>query len=189
MNLSIKPVTANLLEDYLWFFDNRAFCDNPEWQACYCMFYNLPATKDGWLKRTVEQNRGEAEQQIKDGSLQGFLAYDNGKPIAFCNANAKRNLWFDKYRTEINNSGTNGIAAVVCFVVDHQYRRKGISRALLQEAIANFKQQEYKIIEAYPSINTDKETHNYHGFYQLFKSEGFDEQSSYKDYCILSLKL
>lgn len=189
MNLTIKPLTPELIDDYLWFFDNRAFCDNPDWALCYCMFYNCMVSLHAWMKRTLPQNRAEAEQQINAGKLKGFLAYYNNKPVGFCNVNEKSILHFNKYRTEINSTGTDGIVSVVCFVIDPDYRRKGISRLLLSEVIQFYKNTKHTIMEAYPSRNTEKETDNYHGFNSLYQSEGFYEEKSYKDYYIMRLAL
>lgn len=52
MKLTIKPLKKELIDDYLFFFDHRAFCNNPDWAACYCMFYQYKATLDTWEKRT-----------------------------------------------------------------------------------------------------------------------------------------
>lgn len=171
MRYLIKHLTPDLLDDFLWFFDNRAFCDNPDWAGCYCMFYNCKASLDEWMKRTKPQNRVEAESHLKSGRLKGFMAYDNNTPIGFCNVNAKENLFFDKYRTEINRSGAQGIVSVVCFVIDPNYRRKGVSKALLRYAISVYDKAEYEFIESYPSINSAKETDNYHGYYNLYEQE------------------
>ena len=36
MAIAIQPLTKDLLPDWLDFFDNIAFADNPEWADCYC---------------------------------------------------------------------------------------------------------------------------------------------------------
>ena len=36
MNLTIKPLTPELTDDFLDFFDNRAFSDNNPMGPCYC---------------------------------------------------------------------------------------------------------------------------------------------------------
>jgi len=44
MNINIKKLSPQFIEDYLYFFDHRAFCNHPEWAGCYCMFYNFKAS-------------------------------------------------------------------------------------------------------------------------------------------------
>ncbi len=189
MSFTTKPLTPECLEDYLWFFDNRAFCNHPEWATCYCTFYTLKGPLEKWENRTGQQNRVAAEQQIKDGYLKGFLAYDGDVPVGFCNVNAKESYFFDKYRTEINNIGTAGTVSIVCFVIDPDFRRKGISRLLLEAAIDYYKKSDYNIIESYPSSNTLKEADNYHGFTKLYKEKGFKAVDFYEKFDIMQLKI
>ena len=189
MDIEIKKLSPQLIEDYLHFFDHRAFCNHPEWAACYCMFYNFKATSDIWDKRTGPQNRNEAEKQIKSGKLKGFLAYHNNKPVGFCNANAKSELFFDKYRFEINDTGTDAIVSVVCFVIDPDYRRKGISKLLLNKVINTYSGSTYKFIESYPSTGNNDEAANYHGFYEMYNKMGFVEKSAYEKYSVMQLSV
>ncbi|MBN1117792.1 MAG: GNAT family N-acetyltransferase [Bacteroidales bacterium] len=185
MSYTIKPLTSELLEDYLWFFDNRAFCDNPEWAGCFCTFYMIKASAGEWMKRTPEMNRNRVIELIKSGKQGGFLAYNGNTPIAYCNANAKENLCFDKFRTEINDTGTERIYSVVCFVIDPEYRRKGISKAFLKHIIINVDWEKYNCIEAYPSINTLDIKSNYHGFEHVYKELYFEEYRIYKEHAVL----
>ncbi len=189
MLFTTKPLTPDSIDDYFWFFDNRAFCNHPEWAACYCTFYTLKGPLDKWENRTGSQNRIAAEQQIRDGELKGFLAYNGDMPVGFCNVNAKQSYCFDKYRTEMSNTGIKGIVSVVCFVIDPNFRRRGVSRLLLEAAIEHYMGSEYKIIESYPSSNTLKEADNYHGFTKLYTEKGFKTVESYEKFEIMQLRL
>lgn len=46
MNIAIKPLAPELVEDYLFFFDNMVFTENPEWSACYCFSYHFIGTNE-----------------------------------------------------------------------------------------------------------------------------------------------
>ena len=37
MELDIRPLTSEMLNDYLYFFDNVAFSDNPNSHKCHCV--------------------------------------------------------------------------------------------------------------------------------------------------------
>lgn len=141
------------------------------------------------IKEQGSQNRNEAEQQINSGKLKGFLAYHNNKPIGFCNVNAKREMVFDKYRFEINNTGTDGIISVVCFVIDPDYRRKGVSKSLLNKVIETYSGSKFNLIESYPAIDIGNEASNYHGFYEMYKKTGFVEKSTFEKYHIMQFQL
>ena len=44
----IKRLSPNLLDDFLYFFDDIAFRDNPEWSHCYCRFPQAPHDDCKW---------------------------------------------------------------------------------------------------------------------------------------------
>lgn len=46
MELLIRKLTPELLEDWLSFFDKDAFSDNEDWCGCYCMCYHYDEELD-----------------------------------------------------------------------------------------------------------------------------------------------
>jgi len=54
MHISIKPLSVDLLNDFLFFFDNIVFTENPDWSKCYCYSFHFIGTDDQWNK---EDNR------------------------------------------------------------------------------------------------------------------------------------
>ena len=46
MELDIRPLTPDLLVDYLDFFDNVAFADHPAWGQCYCLAFHFEPAWD-----------------------------------------------------------------------------------------------------------------------------------------------
>ncbi|MFX1310749.1 MAG: GNAT family N-acetyltransferase [Promethearchaeota archaeon] len=171
MDLTIKPLSSDLLDDFLNFFDNIGFVDNPDWADCYCQFYHIEGSRKRWAKRTKEQNRNSSKALITSGKMKGFLAYSNGKPIGWCNANSKENYSYLLYKEESNNE--KKIAAVVCFLIAPSYRNKGIARLLLKQVCEYYKGKKYDYIESYPVKGEKSDARNYHGPYSLFLSEGF----------------
>lgn len=54
MNLDIRALTYDLLDDYLDFFDNIAFSDNKEWSGCYCVHFHL---EEESLRSAIKKTR------------------------------------------------------------------------------------------------------------------------------------
>lgn len=50
-------LSRSRLDDYLAFFDGRAFTDNPRWSGCYCYFPLHDPEKTDWHKRSAAENR------------------------------------------------------------------------------------------------------------------------------------
>ncbi|MFX1314854.1 MAG: GNAT family N-acetyltransferase [Promethearchaeota archaeon] len=186
MDIKIKSLSPKLLDDFLYFFDNVAFTDNPDWGVCYCQFYHFNGSNEEWIKRTGEENRNASIEMIKSGKMNGYFAYLDNKPIGWCNANLKDNFQKVLLMEELNTTFDGKLAAILCFVISHLHRRKGIARKLLQYVCADFKDKGIDCIEAYPRKG-DKlsDAHQYRGPISLYKSERFIIYKELKNFYIV----
>lgn len=166
MKVDIKRLTPELADDFLKFFDNDAFSDNPDWAECYCCFFYF---KDGeFEERTGKDNRSYAQQAIKDGAMNGWLAYTGGEPVGWINADDK------KSHVRLEQTGEQKVLSIVCFTISPKYRRKGIATELLGAAIDGAIKDGFDYIEAYPAKDAKTDAHNYHGPLELYKKMGFE---------------
>ena len=170
MDYEIHPVSAENSQDYLDFFDNRAFCDNPDWAGCYCVFNQFAGSEADWMATTARQNRAAALRMIQDGSMKGYLAYADGKVVGWCNANDKRAY---PHFSQVGDDGDSRVYAVTCFVIDPSHRRQGIARALLRRAMGDAAAAGYDSFEAYPIEGEGSAATHYHGHPVMYESEGF----------------
>lgn len=155
MEIEVKKLTVELLKDWLDYFDNVAFTDEDEWPGCYCMHFHWNERLDSrndWGK-TLEQvyrktgkadNRNRAIRLIKNGTMQGYLAYHNGKVVGWCNANDK-----SKYNTVLNSffdkkEKDRKIKSIVCFCIAPKMRRKGIAAKLLEKVCEDTAKEGYE---------------------------------------------
>ncbi len=173
MNLTIKKLNQDILKDYLHFFDDIAFCDNPSWSACYCshFYYSEAEDLDGI---TSEHTRACVVKRTKEGTHNGFIAYVDEEPVGWINAGVKDNYTRVVEIKEIPNQTDKKVGAIVCFVIDHNHRGKGIATALLNEACKDFEDNGYDYVEAYPFKSPDNAAENYHGPLNMYLKNGFE---------------
>lgn len=57
MEIIIKPLSLDLLDDWLYFFEKVGFADNPEWSGCYCRYYHFAGSNKKWGKQTKEKQK------------------------------------------------------------------------------------------------------------------------------------
>jgi GNAT superfamily N-acetyltransferase len=172
MNLQIHALNSSRLDDYLDFFDNRAFCDNPDWAGCYCVFNHFSASDEEWMQRSAEANRADAIRMIQSGTLHGYLAYDGGSAVGWANVNDKSAFArFAKLETPCDEGSR--VCAVTCFVINPDYRRMGIARTLLEHACDDYAAKGSDILEAYPVLAENTCAAHYHGHPAMFIAAGF----------------
>jgi len=184
MEITIKPLSSELLDDWLYFFENVGFADNTEWSGCYCHYYHFAGSNKKWGKQTKEDNKGNSINLIQSGIMHGFLAYSESQPIGWCNINSRDNFAKELYKYDSSDSGKR-IAGIVCFLIGHDYRKQGIARKLLKYAISYYTNEGYDIIESYPRVGELSDAHSYRGPVAMYQSEGFEIHKELKGFYVM----
>jgi ribosomal protein S18 acetylase RimI-like enzyme len=164
----IRELTPGLLADHLSFFDYVAFADNPKWASCYCYFPHAPHDTEKWHDRTGDQNRAAVIDLIGQGRMHGYLAFQNDKPIAWCNAGPRTNVTILD-----EDEDAEKIGSIICFIVARNHRGKGVARRLLEAACEGFRRQGYEIVEAYPRPDAHDDATSHFGPLKMFLAAGF----------------
>lgn len=169
--LDIQPLSQNLIPNYLDYFDNRAFADNPEWAFCYCHFLYADRQVKPWGQYKAAENRQAVIRLIGDGQLRGYLAFVDDQPIGWCNATPKvlvpelRDLWPED---------ASQVGSIGCFVIAKPHRGQGVASQLLAAACDGFREQGLKFAEGYPLPRSKSESSNHFGPLNMFLSAGFE---------------
>lgn len=170
-DIVVRELTPQLRDDFLAFFDHDAFQDNPRWASCYCFFPHAPHDREQWNARSAEQNRAATAEAIGSGGMRGWIAYLDGKPVGWCNAN-------DRVRyTMLDDPGTGEpghVGAIACFVVAKPHRGSGVARALLDAACEGFRRRGVKFVEAYPRPDAATEAENHTGPLAMYLAASFE---------------
>jgi len=174
VNIHVQPLNKESLPNFIHFFDNIGFTDNPDWSGCYCRYFHFEGTTEEWRNARKEDNLRCSSNLIESGTMKGYLAYDEGKPVGWCNANAKTEYELFKRRTEFQSPEDNKIISVVCFVVAPGYRKKGLAGMLLKKVIEDNTGEDYQYVEAYPAPSVTSDADNFHGPLSLFLKNEFE---------------
>lgn len=185
-DITIRPLRPELLDDYLAFFDERAFSDNTDWAGCYCYFpYYDHAARD-WQERPGEANREAIITAIKGGQASGYLAYAGSRVVGWCNA-APRERY--PLLRELPGDGAS-TGATPCFIIDPDWRGQGIASKLLDAAVEGLREQGMARMEGSPMAEPKTAAERYHGTVELFEKAGYgkiDELPS--GYIVMERKL
>ena len=191
MQIDIRPLTPELLDDYLHFFDDVAFADHPEWSWCYCTYYHLgkqdeqrieAESKGKWSRDVL---RDVAIDLIRKGELRGYLANAEGEVIGWCNAADKKNYKKLCENRDIWDDGEDlNVKAITCFIVAAEARRQGVASALLTCIAQDALGEGYQALEAYPATGELDCFLHFHGHPAMYTKNGFVLHKECKDYSV-----
>ncbi len=170
MELDIRPLESGNLGEFLAFFESVDFRDHPDWSACYCYSYHFTGTAEQWEK---ENNRRTVRELVRERKMKGYMAYHKGKPVGWCNANNRLNYQRLTKLYDLEDIEHPKTCAIVCFLIHHEYRRRGITRQLLQHIIDDYTALGYDYIEAYPRKSAESAEEHYKGYLELYLENGF----------------
>lgn len=153
--ISVRPVTAERIDDWLAFFDHDAFAGNPVDAVCYC---TGPMLGDAG-SRPWQENRTCMVGMLRSGRAYGYLAYAGNRAAGWVNASMRE----------------NAVISVACFVIAPPYRRHGVAAALLERVLADAAARGADVVEARPLTQPeDADAANFRGHLGLFLAHGFE---------------
>jgi len=210
MAITIKALSAETEADFFDFFDNRAFSDGSPFAPCYCNCFHLtPAQVQGEIMpRSGELGEGmegvrlalreSAEKLIHQGVMQGYLAYEEGVAIGWCNANDRQHYirvgsfqpWERKEGDCYITPGEEGkVKSIACFEIAPGHRGKGIAKALLQRVCEDAKAAGYALVDVYPQESEAFSTLDFNGPIAMYRNAGFEETGRQGKTIIMQKKL
>ena len=196
LDLEIIALTPDKLDDYLYFFENVAHTDNRQWDRCYCVDYcsdkNLYVGDFDAI--SADERREYAVRYVKEGILQGYMAYADGKMAGWCNANDRascRNCtgWRQIFGSTRCEDETAKIKSIFCFTVAPAMRSKGIAEALLKKVIEDAVRSGYDFVEGYPNKSETDMYYNYVGPEALYRKLGFEKYGETENRYVYRKKL
>jgi GNAT superfamily N-acetyltransferase len=170
--ITVQPMTAPRVDDWLPFFDHDAFAGNPDWASCYCLEPHDAPPADS-PERPWRTTRQLMADRLRGGSAFGYLAYCDGKVAGWVNASLRAD--YRLYRDlDAEGPEPGSVIGVSCFIVAPPYRRHGVAGALLDRVVADAAGRGAAWIEAYPS-NAPKPDDGAHfrGDRSMYDARGF----------------
>lgn len=143
-------------------------------RGCWCQYYRWSSSDFSALG--AGGGRRALERQVADGPPPGLLAYIDGAPVGWVGIGPRHEMGRLVRSRTIPLIDDDPVWSVLCFLVRPGFRRRGVTRALLEGLIGFARSAGAPAIEAYP-IDADGSrldaALSYVGFTSTFEAAGF----------------
>jgi GNAT superfamily N-acetyltransferase len=167
----VHPLTRDRWKDLLELFGRRG-ASIP--RGCWCMYYRKSGPSG---IGPAEGNKKALKSLVDRGYAPGLLGYEDGSPVGWISLGPRED--YEKLRRSpvMKPVDDKPVWSIVCFFVDRQARGRGVSEALLKEAIDYARSQGVTLLEAYP-VDKDESSHPesmWFGAKRMYDRAGFKE--------------
>ena len=167
--ITVLPVTPERWDDLTQLFGPNG-C-----YGCWCMWYRLTSRE---FKQAGKDGRREGMRTLVQTGVQpGLIAYVDGVPAGWVTI-APRSTYvrLETSRT-LKPVDDAPVWSIPCFFVHRDFRRQGLSEALLRGAVAHGRANSAAIVEAYPYDQVEKASAAsiFMGVTSTFRRVGFVE--------------
>ncbi|MCL2501479.1 MAG: GNAT family N-acetyltransferase [Defluviitaleaceae bacterium] len=182
MTVEIRKLTPALAEDYARFFETTHHYGRDD-TRCYCVTWcgdNVYDNGGSHWYDSPDERRAHAIQRVKDGDIQGYLAYHEGEIVGWCNANTKSDCkaGVNYIRNEAGfpldecREGEK-VKLIFCYAVAPKVQRKGVATELLQFICQDAAAEGYDCVETYINSQFTDPVHDYKGPLAMYEKNGF----------------
>jgi GNAT superfamily N-acetyltransferase len=164
----VRPVTVENWKDFVSLFETKG---SPHY--CWCTPYR---TRDARHLDDAEK-KSLMKGLVGDGIPIGVVAFEGDEPIGWCSI-APRETYarLERSRTmpRVTPAATS-TWSVLCFFVPRSRRKRGVTLALLEGAVAYARDHGAQIVEGYP-FDTAGISSTHRGHSHAFKAAGFQQE-------------
>lgn len=146
--LSFEPLSTANWPKFVALFGERGACGN-----CWCMYYRR--TKAEWMEGKHQDGNKEAMHAlVRSGRPTGMLGLYEGRAVAWA-AFAPREDFGKLARSRVHKRiDGEAVWSIPCLFVDKDFRRLGVSVALLKGLVRYAGEHGVRVVEAYPTVPT-----------------------------------
>lgn len=165
VQLTIRPLTPDLWPAFEDLFGPRGACG-----GCWCMYCRIGSA---YKRRPAAMNKAAFRDVVRHGPPPGLLAFDGDLAVGWCQLTPRDDVpWLDQL-WRLARVDDLPVWSVSCFYVRIGYRRRGITMALIREALCVASRAKAAALEAYPFDAAVSPSSTSTGYASTFARAGF----------------
>ncbi len=125
-----------------------------------------------------DMNRDRLRALVLDGREPGLIGFHSDRPVAWCAVAPRTEYSFLERSRVLKPVDDQDVWSISCLFVDRAYRRRGLSVAMLREAVSYAARRGAKMVEGYPvdpSKDRSPDAFIWTGIPSTFLKAGFSE--------------
>ena len=132
--LKFMPLQNETWKDFEDLFGERGACG-----GCWCMSWRLK--KSEFDKSKGDGNKNLMKKLVKNNEVIGILAYMDDKPIGWCSVAPREKFIRLNNSKVLGRIDANPVWSIVCFFINKNYRKIGVSAEYLKELLISVNQK------------------------------------------------
>lgn len=165
-SLTVEPLTPARIADFWQLHDPG---NGEGW--CCCVAWWVP-TWDGWGERAAGENRQLREELFARGELDGYLLYEEGRPVGWCQCGPRDRL--AKLVGQHRVAPEEGCHAISCLLLAPGARGRGLAQAFVAGVVDHLERRGVAHVQAFPRRGEGLEAGEvWTGPEALFRAAGF----------------
>lgn len=175
---SLVRFDKSRVEDFFRIFDRSVSGG----VVCYCTMWNMTQEEiDRRIVGPVKNNTAQlsqvarkvAEEMINADRIHGFLFYEDGTPVGWCNCDDKCNYTFLARHVPAATAEKDHIRSIVCLKVVGEKDFCQVGSALVEAVCRESGAEGYPAVEAYPHEGA-MTCADFHSVMKVYSENGFE---------------
>lgn len=140
MSLTLRPLTPEL-----WWALEAVMPDGA--RGCWCLYWQIGAA---YRRRPRDANRADFKAIVEAGPPPGLIAFEGETPVGWVRIAPRSVLPQMNKEWRLASPDEAAVWSIACLYVRKGYRRRGITAALIQGAVAAAQAAGAPAVEGYP---------------------------------------
>lgn len=171
--LRVDVVDASAWNDVVSLFGDRGAA-----AGCWCMWWRVARHGQEWQRAKGRTNRDRLRRGIRGGSVHAVLARAGDEPVGWCSFGPRESFPRIDAMRSLPADAPPGTWTIVCFFVAREWRRRGVSRRLVEAATAAAFERGAERVEAFP-VDPERTSASgagdaWTGYVSLFEDLGYE---------------
>lgn len=168
VELTIRPLTPQA-----WPAFEDLLADGGATRRCWCMYWQVGAL---YRRRPAEENRDALRDRVRAGPPPGLVAFDGELAVGWCQVTPRSAIpaLAEMWRLRPADGDDDApVWSISCLYVRKGYRRRGVTSALVAEAVEVVRRAGGAVVEAYPFDADASPSATGTGYASTFAKAGF----------------